>query len=468
MPLDQPRPRRRPAGGPARPGLRRRRPRRPLARVQRRARTHPPPPHRRLGRRLRAHRGRGGRRGAAAVAGPRRPVAVGRRHERAEHGAEPLPAGERPSTSPYALDPDAPWAYRGDATVLAQNRAAWEREWAIKSPGSTFVPLFGQVWEPSGKPEVVFVSRRPGSANLDVGVATTSESGATFLTADGAEEGATSVAVVLGGDEGARRLYVVASPQVGRLEYVPARRGRPRPDAARRRGRRHDGRRRARPASTSWSPSTAPCSSRPWCRPGGRRRGITYRTPRRTSCPAHPRRRGGRLARADRARGLRRDPHRRHAAEVEEKVLFSGHDDSGRRWLLGPVLAARRHGRRHLRRGRRTAPTTSSRSFYRRLEKDPDAVAMHLSPRGSAGGGPLVVVPRPGTGQVLYSPSPGATFTPVGQRGPRARRRRRLRPVRRGGAGRHRPGAAAGRRRQPDRDPGGLRPALREDLLRLS
>lgn len=59
---------------------------------------------------------------------------------------------------PEVLNPAAPWAYRGDAGVRSSFAPVVQAVWSAAHPGSTLSPLFGQVYEPSGRPELVFVS----------------------------------------------------------------------------------------------------------------------------------------------------------------------------------------------------------------------------------------------------------------------------------------------------------------------
>ena len=83
------------------------------------------------------------------------------------------------SVSAAALDPQHPWSYRGDPAVVAGNELVTLRaEWTTKHPGTTLTPLFGQVYEPSAKPEIVFVSTAQGSDRW--GIATSSEAGWSF------------------------------------------------------------------------------------------------------------------------------------------------------------------------------------------------------------------------------------------------------------------------------------------------
>lgn len=125
-----------------------------------------------------------------------------------------------PTTSfgPSSLDPAHPWAYRGDPAVLANgNLDTLRRDWAAKHPGSTVSPLFGQVYEPSKKPEIVFVSHAADGDRW--GVATSSESGIEFLVDEQLEPGATVLMAALPGDE-VRRLLILAAPTTGQISYA--------------------------------------------------------------------------------------------------------------------------------------------------------------------------------------------------------------------------------------------------------
>ena len=130
--------------------------------------------------------------------------------------AEPSTVAER---SRYALDPDAPWAFRG-RPVEEGTRATIEREYATLTRGTDvrLTPLFADVYEPSQQLEVVFVATVDGQARW--GVAQSSEAGPEFLWDEALADGAESLAAALPGDEVAR-LLVVAAPEAEVLEYRP-------------------------------------------------------------------------------------------------------------------------------------------------------------------------------------------------------------------------------------------------------
>lgn len=127
--------------------------------------------------------------------------------------ASPTPDTVEPPTS-YALDPRAPWAFRGtpfdDATI--------QREYATRTGGAEVLvtPLFAQVYEPSAQLEVVFLAEVDGAYRW--GVAQTSDSGPEFVWDEALTPGATALAAALPGDE-APRLLVVAAPEAERLFY---------------------------------------------------------------------------------------------------------------------------------------------------------------------------------------------------------------------------------------------------------
>jgi hypothetical protein len=82
----------------------------------------------------------------------------------------------------------------------------------------TLTPLWGQVDEPSGQVELVFVATVDGEARW--GLARSSESGPEFPVDEPLPSPAVALAAALSGDEVAR-LVVVAAPEVGALEHSP-------------------------------------------------------------------------------------------------------------------------------------------------------------------------------------------------------------------------------------------------------
>jgi hypothetical protein len=137
-------------------------------------------------------------------------------------------ASTAPSTKPtlagsqYVLDPAQPWTYRG--TPLDQLGAGTvetiEREYTLRHPNAlvTLTPLFGQVYEPSQRVELVFLADVDGEKRW--GVAQGTEAGPEFLWDEPLPEPALALAAALPGDE-VPRLLVVAAPDAGAVEYGP-------------------------------------------------------------------------------------------------------------------------------------------------------------------------------------------------------------------------------------------------------
>lgn len=127
-----------------------------------------------------------------------------------------------PSASPvavsYDLDPAKPWAARGTA-LPAATLDRFQRDWATKHPGTTLTVLFSQVYEPSQRGEVVFVSDGPAGARYGFvsGTATSS----LFLYDEMLTDATKVLAFSVPGDE-VFRLVAVAAPVVRRFEYGSA------------------------------------------------------------------------------------------------------------------------------------------------------------------------------------------------------------------------------------------------------
>ena len=140
----------------------------------------------------------------------------------AEPSTEPTAGG---TTSPYALDLTDPWPYRGTPLEdLGQGTVdTITREYAVKrgvaESAVDLVPLWGQVWEPSQSPELVFAATVDGEQRW--GYATTAgDAGPEFSVDEPLPSPALALAAALPGDEVAR-LVVVASPEVGSIQYGP-------------------------------------------------------------------------------------------------------------------------------------------------------------------------------------------------------------------------------------------------------
>ncbi len=134
--------------------------------------------------------------------------------------AVPSPAQQ---VNPYALDPADPWPYRGNPDVALQGDLdGFILEWAIRRGVPTddvrLFPLFGQIVEPFGIPEVVYVATMLSSGESWWGVATATESGTELKVDRPLAPGTIALSAALPGDEAAR-LLVTASPQAEQIEY---------------------------------------------------------------------------------------------------------------------------------------------------------------------------------------------------------------------------------------------------------
>jgi hypothetical protein len=129
------------------------------------------------------------------------------------------------ASSPYALDPDRPWPYRGaPLEQLGPGTVdTLAREYAVKrgvaASSVELTPLWGQLYEPSGQAELVFLASVDGAHRW--GVAQGGEAGPEFPVDEALPSPALALPVALPGDEGVGRLVVVAAPEVGEISYGP-------------------------------------------------------------------------------------------------------------------------------------------------------------------------------------------------------------------------------------------------------
>lgn len=138
---------------------------------------------------------------------------------------QPAPTRTPDDTSAaYALDPAAPWDYRGTplpelgqgfletATVEVAARHG------VAEDAVTLTPLWGQVDEPSARSELVVLATVDGEARWSL--VRSSEAGPEVVVDEPLPDPALALAAALPGDEVAR-LVVVAAPSVGSLQYGP-------------------------------------------------------------------------------------------------------------------------------------------------------------------------------------------------------------------------------------------------------
>lgn len=156
------------------------------------------------------------RRAAAAVTGAALAVGAVTLAVPALTGGQRAAAPDRFATSgptagtPYALDPARPWAYRGDprARVLQEPAAAvWRHVHHVT--GGLFALLDGQVYEPSGKAEAVYVATVGGRSWW--GVAQEAPGGPRLARDEPLAAGTVALVARLAGDE-VPRLLVVSAP----------------------------------------------------------------------------------------------------------------------------------------------------------------------------------------------------------------------------------------------------------------
>ncbi|MBC7375606.1 MAG: hypothetical protein H7323_16580 [Frankiales bacterium] len=143
--------------------------------------------------------------------------------------AAPPPIGPAiaPSTvapsSPYALDPAAPWAYRGETVppgLLDTARRAFAVRHAVAEAAVSMSPLYGKTYEPSALFELVFVATIENNPTPRWGLVTSTPTGPDFAVDDDLPDPALALPAALPGDE-VGRLLVVAAPQAASIDYSP-------------------------------------------------------------------------------------------------------------------------------------------------------------------------------------------------------------------------------------------------------
>jgi hypothetical protein len=141
--------------------------------------------------------------------------------------APPNVASAEPSSAPvlettgFALDPAAPWDYRGDRELAVQGdvdayTVQWSAQHRLLTDEVELVPLFGHR-DRSGTPEVVYLATVTATGERWWGVAHATESGPELRVDQRLPQRALALAAALPDD----RLLVVASPAVGGLSYGP-------------------------------------------------------------------------------------------------------------------------------------------------------------------------------------------------------------------------------------------------------
>jgi hypothetical protein len=122
------------------------------------------------------------------------------------------PTPTTPTAAPvtaFTLDPATPWAPRGAIPEIPTDR--FRSAWLAKHPGTTFSALFSQVYEPSQKAEMAFVS--DGTDGARYGFVTEGATGPTFLYDERLHDSTKVLAFSLPGDE-VGRVLAIADPRV--------------------------------------------------------------------------------------------------------------------------------------------------------------------------------------------------------------------------------------------------------------
>ncbi len=357
---------------------------------------------------------------AASVAGSARAVAASAAVVPALQGSgasAPPPPGiasaaptEVVTTSSYALDPDKPWAVRG-MPVDEGTRAAIQGEYATRTGAAEVLvtPLFAQVYEPSAQLEVVFLARV--DAGYRWGVAVVAGAEPTFRWDVELPSPAYALAAALPGGE-AGRLLVVAAPEVSRTEYAPdaagefspmaslapgvavgALDGDSRTDAYRVIG--FEGQELIRTEAPDGEPATDPTSE-----PANL---LTDWPTRGTAVDPDLEQRVLELF----SKGLGKP-----GVRAQYRSLFNSDTDAGVRYTIGQ--AWNEGGDAHT--VVLSLGGTQGEDFLLGPKTDPDAqvVAALLCCQPGSTVDSLIVIPVPGTRQVLYAPTPDGAPQPVG------------------------------------------------------
>lgn len=312
---------------------------------------------------------------------------------------EPTPA----QSGKYALDAAKPWAYRGDPKAIsAATLGKFQHDWAAKHPGSTLRPLWGDIYEPSQQPEVVFVAKVKDGARW--GMVSASPSGSQFIVDEPLTADTTVLPIIAPGDEVAR-LLAVAAPDVKAIQYAPdgatfkdmARiaagvavtplEGNQAVDQIRVIG--SDGATVYQGGVPDSSVGAAPANLLSW--------------PSRGTLPS------GLLAAATDAYAQSRQ---QPPAVVQTHVLYGGVDAAGTQylvaqaWISGDQAADTVGYLKH-------ADGTVELQLKARVATGTPLVVLDVTDSPATAAETLVVVPQPTTGQVLYATGPTAKFAPA-------------------------------------------------------
>ena len=145
----------------------------------------------------------------------------------------PTPSGPPilPSVAPVPpppvaiLDLESPWPYRGSPALDPQDLATFTREWATtvgaRADEVVFIPLYGEVHEPSQQFRFVYAAIVRASQTMEYGLALSTEAGPAFRSRAPLARGTFALVVPVPGDGEFLSLLVVAAPETRTLEYAP-------------------------------------------------------------------------------------------------------------------------------------------------------------------------------------------------------------------------------------------------------
>jgi len=343
---------------------------------------------------------------AVAIVVPTVVSGSGSHHVATTTGAATQQQTQQPTqsaASKYALDPTKPWAYRGDQKAIAPaTLAKFRHDWAAKHPGSTLQPLWGDIYEPSQQPEVVFVAKVGDSARW--GMVMGAPDGSQFVVDSPLAADTVVLPIVAPGDEVAR-LLAVSAPDAKAIQYagdgvtfkdmaqiapgvaVTPLEGDQAIDRIRVIG--VDGRTAYQGAVPDSSIGATPANLLKW--------------PTRGTVP------NGLLQEATTAYAKSRQ---QTAAVVQTNVLYGGIDAAGTQYLLAQAWIS----------GDQAASTvgylkhvdgTVELQLKAQTAADAVLVVLDVTDSPATPTETLVVVPQPTTGQVLYASSAGAKFVPA-------------------------------------------------------
>lgn len=305
--------------------------------------------------------------------------------------------------SKYALDPAKPWAYRGDPKAIASaTLTKFRQDWAAKHPGSVLQPLWGDIYESSQQPEVVFVAQVGDGARW--GMVTGTSAGSKFVVDSQLEPDTVVLPVVAPGDEVAR-LLAVAAPDVKAIQYagdgvtfkdmtqvaagiaVTPLEGNEAKDQLKVIG--ADGETAYQGAVPDASIAARPANVLTWLT-----RGTVPDSLLRDATNAYAQSR------------------QQTADVVQTKVLYGGADAAGTQYLLAQAWIS----------GDRAASTvgylrhadgTYELQLKTQVAANAALVVLDVTDSPATATETLVVVPQPTTGQVLYASGPSTKFTPA-------------------------------------------------------